>query len=454
VTHPALRRCLVLAVAGALAACRRAEPPGAAHPVDSLRAEAAALLIWQGGLPAWAVKELPQLAGVAPRGAVGLPRGAFDVRPKDLLTRPDAMLAVLEFASEAAARDGLTRLRAELPELGDRWLHERTILRLESTTAGASGVLGEQAWFRAVRHGLGVELGPSMEVIVDLRALRPAEATDSPWFRVPGLDSFLAAGLRWQETDSALRLRSFVRLARTPVGIAKAIDAGAAPLVLPGVLERARVASFAVERGRPQVFIDALQIATTGAVMGTFGPGPADFLRSLHSGFALAFRREFWACLSDEWAIAWPQATRLDVPCLVNALADREALLAQLHEVESQSGPLRVKRSAAGDAVVLEIDAFGQELIGVVGRHVAVLARAGSREQALAIAAGEPAAWTSPLAGAPHELVGAGHVRGPMRLGFLRLPVGLAERLQRPECAVVWHVTRAGDGLRIDAEVR
>ena len=245
--------------------------------------------------------------------------------------------------------------------------------------------LAGQTWFKETFAGLRGSGG--LTLFADLRELRQQfSARQEQWIgeairRIPGFASVLSLGIRVRgDEEFGYDLYGFVRMARTPVGFAKALEIEPAALALPQVLRDAGYANWAVQRLEAGVIADSIKLALGMTGLGIFGPNPG-MIAQRFGGFL--FRKDFWESCGPEWGIGVEDSG--DGFVIVNRLRDRAALMTVLRDLAAKP-PMRssidIERSGNVDLVSAEF--FGQKFYACVGPRVAALElrtrRRGSRD--------------------------------------------------------------------------
>ena len=234
--------------------------------------------------------------------------------------------------------------------------------------------LSSQTSFKQTLAGLDGTGG--FALFADLRELRlQFAARQDRWIgeairRIPGFASLLSIAMRVRgDEESGYELFGFVRMARTPVGFAKALSIEAAPLALPDALRSAGYSTWAVQRVEAGVIADSIKLALGMTGLGVFGPNPG-VIAQRFGGFL--FRRDFWESCGPEWGVGVDRKGRGVV--LINRLRDREALMSVLRDLAAKP-PMRssieIERVGEVDYVVAEF--FGQSFLACVGPQVAAL---------------------------------------------------------------------------------
>lgn len=381
-------------------------------------------------------------------GALGILRRA-GAGPDD---GREAVVAIARAESEAAAR----RIAAVQPPAGHELRANRELVQLRPTrpVGNPVGLLGDESWFRATVRGLGArEAGVSG--FVDLRRVRrearvPGRSIGRDWMRyLPGLSSLLHAGVharRKGETGGSWDFEVFLQLARTPVGIPKALAAAPAELGLPSLfLPLESSGGYVVQRLEAQVLIDSLQLLLGGG--SALVPDPTDMLRSLRGGFL--FQRAFWRSFDREWAVLLPRRREL---CLLVRVRDRAGLVRTAEEL-ARDPPLGFEIDLERAAGVLRagVRAFRWRGVAVLGREFAALAPASQQDllETMLRREREGGLATTPLPGfpggsVPREVTGAGHL--PRGLRLLPAPLDDAD--------LAWWVTRERGGLKFSGTLR
>ncbi|MCA8970785.1 MAG: hypothetical protein KDC95_13405 [Planctomycetes bacterium] len=399
-----LRAIAGAAIACGMSSCSKATSDRTLLGVGAAPANSWAAITWDEAMPSGvrtALERLP-LAGAQAMFSAGAGRGA--------LLAPFDRKAERRLVASAIVRTAGDRHRAIAEALPESY-------RLEKDASGAGrddayaitprqwsdsyeppkATLDGEAWFQSLAHafplpkstgarprGVGVlgvcDLAEARAMIVDapegiLRFLQ----------HVPGMTSFRSLGLRLtasgtDDADIDIALASV--LARTPVGIAKALAVEPAKLRLEPamrrVLRREDPTLAMILRVDPGVLIDS-----AGAAFGiSAGLGldvnPVEALRTLRLGKVLT--RAFWNTLDREWGIiARQRGGRLDI-CAVATVLDRNELIAGLTEM---TGAAPQPLSEDGSVLAFERRMMGFSWKVLLGRDRAALATGGAGELAL-----------------------------------------------------------------------
>ncbi len=334
---------------------------------------------------------------------------------------------VAEFPDAASARS--FRAGFQVPG-GHRLVFDqaRGTLRPDSTGI-VSGRLTERAWFRRSLADLGGVAGRTA-MFCDLRELaraergRPVGATAFDLHalrRIPGVSSFLSIAVVLESHASkADRLRASIGLARTPVGIAKAIDLPPGPLRLPQLIDPAGLDAWWVQRLDVSSLVGALRLVASGTGMGVFGPDASQVLAMFGGGFL--FDPKLWATLGQEWAGVVRSAARPTVCVLVSVQA-RAALMRLIDGIVADP-PLRwsLRKSEIPGGTRLDLRWRGRRFVVVVGSRFAALGSRSERDWLVALVTGESSAAARArltVRGAPESLNGMARLGPALTQRFL-----------------------------------
>ncbi len=389
-----------------LAACDRAVVPPSLPGLEDAPANAYCVVEWDADAPRVLLAALERL----PLGGV---EAVFDAEAGHFV-----LLAPLDRRAERAvaamARLSIDAARGEALEarLRGPWRVERDVkgMHVEPQPWPAShealaARLDGQAWFTTLTasmtealafedestKGAGFEPADAggLRLAIDLAEARSmwsgsaARGFESILTRIPGLTSFrsLAVAARPEpstgKNERRLRFDATTVLARTPVGIARALALEAAPLRFEQAFERLRAkddapVAYAVLRLDPLAIIDGLAaMLTLGSGLG-IDVNPIEVLKSLRLGRLLS--RELWQALDPEWGIYARRSQRALDYCMVARMLDRALVL---EAVKDMSGEAARELPGAEKILVFERRVFGKALLCYVGSEVVVVATNG-----------------------------------------------------------------------------
>lgn len=348
-----------------------------------------------------ALARLP-LAGAQAMFSAGAGRGA--------LLAPFDRKAERRLVASAIVRTDGDRHRAIIEALPESYCladdnaggvdaHTITPRRWPDSYEPPKATLDGEVWFQSLaqafplpkRSGAGTRgVGVGVLCVCDLAEAR-AMIVDAPegilrfLQHVPGMTSFRSLGLRLTAsgTDGAeidIALASV--LARTPVGIAKALAVEPAKLRLEPamrrVLRREDPTLAMILRVDPGVLIDSAGAAFGISAGLGFDVNPIEALRALRLGKVLT--RAFWNTLDHEWGIIVGQkGGRLDI-CAVATVLDRNELIAGFTEM---TGAAPQPMPEDSSVLTFERRMFGFSWKVLLGRDRAALATGGASELAL-----------------------------------------------------------------------
>ena len=420
-----LRGSLILACMLGLLACEPESGPVQAHPAAVLPEACHSILSWaeKPDAPTMALLRSLKAKGV---DRIGIPEIFFE-GPGVLAvyTDPDAgwssPLAFVDLPGQG--EPDLDRLRAGMAKDFVLETQGRRLWMLPKQLAGfpesSAPRLGRQGWFVGSLQGLpavragepdpalarGLELHLDLSRLLDIARSQATKEDRSALDLMVGIESFLSLGMRVlpDARGGQGKIDLYFRLARSPVGIAAALDVDSPGHLLEKLIpELPEDAGYLLMNFRVATLTDALK----AKVFSEDGTGIVGVAKNLSRSLSFLLRGDLPRAFGNQWAIVDPEgklghgADFAASGAYLLSTLDYSKKLGDTMLALAKAGSLLGKKvdwEKIGDGLLFETKLFGLDLILVLGKQFGAISTQASKSVLLDLLAREKSGSGSAL---------------------------------------------------------